>query len=53
MLKSSPALDGFHSVLKMKRKVAGGGGGEAVRGEWGEWGEWGSEDLKQKDLKKT
>lgn len=33
MLKSSPALDGFHSILKMKRRVAGGGGGWVVCAE--------------------
>lgn len=32
MLKSSLALDGFHSILKMKRRVAGGGGGGVRRG---------------------
>ena len=32
MLKSSPALDGFHLILKMKSRVAGGGwsGGGAL-----------------------
>lgn len=42
MLKSSPALDGFHSILKMKRRVGGGGvkiGGRCYIGERRETGE--------------